>query len=86
MSRFKRYQSKVFWGQMESQDLGGALCSPSPKRAQVARERGSEDARQDEEVAMSVEAEEENRESDTTDAENTTVIHIELCQDTPTRG
>ena len=85
MSGFKRYQSKVFWGQMEAQDVHGGLVSfpvVSPRRPEVeAREDFAE--RDDEEDVFGMDREENLEcipESDvTTDGENnTTVIHIEM--------
>ena len=58
MSGFKRYQSKVFWNQMEVRDLG------KPQELLSLSNDENLDSVQ---------------ESDTTDPENTTVIHIELC-------
>lgn len=71
MSGFKRYQSKVFWGQMEARDL--AL---TPPRSQFAPEREGDE----ESLSLTQEESLDAVESDTTDAENTTVIRIEMCE------
>ena len=67
MSGFKRYQSKVFWNQMEAIDLGAKLCINNNSNK--------------DETLLNLSAE-DNRdsvpESDTTDPENVTVIHIDV--------
>lgn len=71
MSNFKRYQSKVFWGQMESQDLRDSFPMPAPRLSLNNNKPASEDN------------EESMHEDENSDQEaNTTVIHIEPVVDT----
>ncbi|XP_014211118.1 uncharacterized protein LOC106641268 [Copidosoma floridanum] len=79
MSAFKRHQSKVFWGQMESRDLLASQgdfklpASPRPRPRPFPASRESEEA-------FSLSNDENQADSDTTDPENTTVIHVEIAR------
>lgn len=75
MSGFKRYQSKVFWNQMRTQDLD---CKKEENIIETTRPRPLPfPASRESEEAFSLSNEEEE-EDNATDLENTTVIRIDI--------